>query len=461
MRRWYKKRGGYVKLPRIPWGQRPSWYVKPRPRTTPIFRPPSYTKYVNTEAYNELLDKIEENKYKEFTKNSIKRKHGVKRVVTVPLTPDQKKLLEVTTPKSLRKKKVQSSKDASSWNKKKFTQLESQSQETNQTGEDMPRLRQRYRIRTPKGVFRGKRPRTVLRRNLRPRRRKMSSMVRVKPMGSGTTFSYYKERSKYRSFRKRVAVLSPRQMQVTTVGSRIEWTYSKQGRANFNLMHKQDINTIVNNIPGYNDATRFFLKDATDEYYMSNQSNANAYIRIYHFWVRRDVDTTISALMDRAMSDINISGGTLATTDNYGITPFMASPVIAPFFKFVKSYLIELGAGRSHRHYCKYSWNKEWNQEIYAEGLGSTAQDVQSKLAGWSRCVFMLMHGEPVNDVTTKNTVVPSGGAIDIVRKTITNYYYGEPTKPLMEFLTSLPTTGVTENVMEAETDQASTVERA
>jgi len=325
----------------------------------------------------------------------------------------------------------------------------------------MPRLRRRYRVRTPRAVFRGRRPRVPLRRNLRPRRKSGMRSMSVKPIGTGTTMSVYRERAKYRSFRSRVAKLSPRQQQLETIGTRTEWNYSKQGRANFSTMTKQQLLTITNNIPGYSDSTRWFLKDGYDEFFISNQSNANAYIRIYHYWVRRDIDVSITALMDRGLSDIATGSGTTPTADDYGVSPSMSSLTVSPFFRLAKQYFVELAAGRTHKHTARYVWNKEYNQEIYRESLGTTVTTDQAKLAGWTRVVLMLMHGEPVNDASDDNIVVPSSGAIDIVRRRVINYYYGEPVSPGIEFINSLATTNVTENIMEAATDQASTVEKA
>lgn len=458
MRKWYNKRGGYVYLPRVPWIKRPTWYTQP-PKTYDPYKPRPWhlpipiDELPSTEKAEELLERAR-------VKESISRKHRVKRITTVPLTPDQKKLLEISEPERSRKKQVQSPKAVRPTRNRRTTQIESPKQENNNIGEEMPRAKRKYRVRVPRAVYRGRISRTVLRRNLRPRRRMMKS-TRVRPMGSGTTFSIYRERAKYRSFRRRVMTLSPRQQIVSTNGSRTEWSYSQQGRANFTVCNKPQMLDITNNISGFNDTTRLFLKNGTDEFMLSNQSNANAYIRIYHFWCRRDTDSNISTLMDRALADIALASGTTPTVDSYGTTPFMASSTVAPFFKFIKSYYIELGAGRSHRHFCKYSWNKEWNQQIYTESLGSTVAGTQSKLAGWTKVVFMLMHGEPVNDVNDKTKVVPSSGAVDIVRKLTLNYYYGQPTNPTLEYVTSFVTTGVTENIMEADTDQASVVEKA
>jgi len=370
-------------------------------------------------------------------------------VTTVPLTSDQKKLLEVTKPKSSRNKRVQSPKGAQPWNKKKFTQLESQQNEiTRDNGQDMPRVR--YRKRTVRAVFRGRRPRVPLRRNLRPRRPKRT-MMRVKPMGTGTTRSFYKQPVRYKSFRRKIMTLSPRQTQMYTTGQRVTWSYREQGYYEFMMATKPDMLTILNNIPSFSDLTTMFVKNCIVERYISNQSNANAYIKIYEIEYKRSTQTSPSGLINAGLTDL-AAGATVTT---YGVTPNMGWPAWNPFIRIKRMYNVELGAGRTHKHVSAYEFNKEWNQEIYAESAST------DNLSGWTRGVFILAHGEPVNDVTTKTKVVPSSGAIDLVTKQVWNYYYGTPSKPALEYFTNLPTGTITENIMEADTDAPSVVEVA
>ena len=111
MRKWYKRRGGFIYLPRIPWGQRPKWYRKIKrfdPYEQPEFHVPPEVPWQWTPR-EKTMERIMEEQAKN---DSIPGKYRVRKVTTVPLTSDQKKLLEVTKPKSDRRKKEQAPKGA-------------------------------------------------------------------------------------------------------------------------------------------------------------------------------------------------------------------------------------------------------------------------------------------------------------------------------------------------------------
>lgn len=443
MRKWYKKRGGYVKLPRIPWGQRPSWYVKPRPRTTPIFRPPSYTKYVNTEAYNELLDKIEENKYKNFEKDAIIRKHRVKRVTTVPLTPEQRKLLEVTVPKSSRNKKVQSPKGASSWNKKKFTQLESQQQEqTNQIGQEMPRVRQRYRVRTPRGVFRGRRPRVPLRRNLRPRRPRRRTMMTFN--GTGSTFSAFSRKlraSRYKRERDAYRVLrtAPWNKYRKVSAARCYDSYSLQSAIVYTVMDETDMNLVKAMLPTTTDDSQILLKGTKQHFHLTNMQKSNVFVHIYECMYRKNSSKTLLELWSNGLADMIPTSP--PTFRSYGMTPFM-SQAFTQMVKVQKVHTLELAQGRSHRHTSSYTYNRVFDFEEVSEQTDDYKQL-------WTRAVMFVFRGCPVNDQTTETTVVTAPTAVDIVTDKQIEFKYYVPYTRELAYNNTLALTGVTPVVMD------------
>nr|QXP07683.1 MAG: putative capsid protein [Arizlama virus] len=277
------------------------------------------------------------------------------------------------------------------------------------------------------------------------RKRNAASMVKVKPMGQGTTFSKYKERRR-KSFKRAVMRLAPLQSQLYTRGHRVTNNYSEQGTVTIKMLDYFDMLSIVNNIPSYSDATKFFMESGSHELFISNQALTNCYIRLYHFVYRRDTVKNPAALLTSGLQDIYT--GTAPTVNTYGITPTQ-SPAFNAFIKIKRVYFIELGAGRTHLHRANYQFNKEWNNEILAEG--SSSSDDMS-YGGWTKGIFLLMHGEPVNDITTKTKVVPSSGAIDIVQRERINYRYADPTVPMIEYSSALDLSGITENVMDPAT---------
>lgn len=452
MRKWYKKRGGYVYLPRIPWIKRPTWYRQP-PRRYDPYKPRPWHLPIIEEPLPPLPEWAQKEIEKSKVKSAIGKKHRIKRVTTIPMTPDQKKLLETTKPKKSRKKRVQSPKGALPTRNPRTTQLESQEQTTQQEiGQEMPRVRQKYRVRTPRAVFRGRRPRTVLRRNLRPRRPKNRMMQSVKPTGAGSTYSYYREPVRYRNFRRKMMLLSPKQRQFFTQGERCEWVYRNQGIINFVYQDRGDILTWMNNIPSFGDATVAFLRNMNSELTFSNQSNANCFIYIYNYQFKRDCNQSMEELIDAGLNDVFT--GVKPTSQTYGITPSLASTTTKLFFRITKVTKIELGAGRSHVHNQQFEWNKMWNNQLYPEVN-------LNNYGGWTKGAYIIMKGEPVNDITDKTKVVPSSGAVDIVRRDVLTYYYAEPKAQTLEYIVGLPTGDITENIMESATDQASALEKA
>jgi len=261
-------------------------------------------------------------------------------------------------------------------------------------------------------------------------------------MGQGTTFSVYRER-KRKSFRSRVMRLAPLQSQLFTDGYRLINNYSEQSTKIFKMLDYSDISTTINNITGYGDATKIFYESGSHELFISNQALTNAFIRIYHFVYRRDSAKTPGTLITNGLADIYT--GTAPTVTTYGVTPTM-SPAFNAYIKIKRTYFIELGAGRTHMHKAYYQWNKEFNNEITAEGAGTTSDQAY---AGWTKGMLLVLHGEPVNDVETKDKVVPSSGAIDIVFRERINYRYADPIQNKLEYITNLASTGVTENVMD------------
>lgn len=277
------------------------------------------------------------------------------------------------------------------------------------------------------------------------RKRNAASMTKIKPMGQGTTVSYYRER-KRKSFKRSVMRQAPLQSQLYNQGYRITNDYSTQATQTWKMLDYEDISTTIDNISGYGDATKIFFESGSQEFFISNQALTNAYIYIYHFVYRRDTVKNPGALVTSGLADIYT--GNLPTVNTYRITPTM-SPSFNAYIKIKRRYFIELGAGRSHIHKATYQWNREWNNEIAAEA--SSLTDDMS-FGGWTKGVFLVVHGEPVNDVTTKTKVVPSSGAIDVVHRERINYRYADPTKPKLEMINNLDLTGITENVMDPAT---------
>lgn len=430
MPKWYRRRGGYVKLPRIPWGQRPSWYVKSRPRTTPIFRPPSYTNYVTSDLYEKFLEKLEDDKYKDFNIESIKRKHRIKRVTTVPLTPDQKKLLEVTKPKSSRKKKVQSPKGARPWKKKKFTQLESQKQDNPKeiSADKMPRRKKRM----VKRMFRAKRPVTRLKRWLRPPRKRSKAPMMIKSGGRGSTFSSFYSRKKYKKNKyKYVMSTFPWNKRMEVKSFRVTSTFGSQGVKGDNTMEwlsRTDLLSLSSFLSTANKTASFLVDSVKATIMIANMSKATVYLDIYEYSYRKDSDYDIANLFSNGVADAY--GGGAVDRQTLFMTPFM-SPRLTSAIKINSVKTIELSQGASHIHRSTRKIGRIWNMEdLYSSG--------SERISDWTTGTMFVQRGEPVND--SGNNVSTSSTAVDYVVKEETTIRYAEPLIKQLTYSSTLPT---------------------
>jgi len=287
----------------------------------------------------------------------------------------------------------------------------------------------------------GIRVRTPIRFGFGPRKKKKGLTTRITPRGTGSTFSSYGTRARKMTFRRRVANMSPEQYKLNTQGIRVTCPYSKQGSLQTYAFTYADLDTTSNNVPGYNDTTKVLMKGMKKTVHMTNMAKSNVFIDIVEFTYRRTTTANFGHLWNAGLAD-QVAGVDSAT---YGVTPFM-STALTQFIKINKIFTIELGAGRSHRHVSNYRMNKEFSRQQLAE---TATAGGNAYMAGWTKGCVYILRGEPLNDQTTKTTVVPSSCAVDFVITEELRMYYGNPTNTTMEFSSSLATTGVTEWLMD------------
>lgn len=434
MRKWYKKRGGY--LPRIPWIKRPKWYRAPVPWAERV-NPPRPEFHVPPEI--PFTWDLEEKVMKRIKEQEAKRYKPTK-VVTVPMSSDQKKLLETTEPSKSRKKQVQSPKGARPTRNPRTTQLESQQQQT--TDQEMPRARQRYRTRTVRAVFRGRRPRVPLRRNLRPRRPRRRTMMSF--MGTGSTFSAFNRRlraSRYKRERDAYRVLknAPWNKYRKISGSRCYDTYSKQSAIVFPIMDETDMGLVKAMLPTTTDDSQILLKSTKQHFHLTNMQKSNVFVHIYECMYRKNSSKTLLELWNDGLADMITSSP--PTFASFGLTPFISQAFTA-MVKVQKVHTIELAQGRSHRHTSSYTYNRVFDFEEVSEQTDDYKQL-------WTRAVMFVFRGCPVNDATTETTVVTAPTAVDIVNDKQIEFKYYLPYTRELSYNDNLPKTGVTPVVMD------------
>lgn len=298
-------------------------------------------------------------------------------------------------------------------------------------------MRTKTRRRVPRV---GVRVRTPIRIGFGPRKKK-GLTTRVAPRGTGSTFSSYGIRARKMTFRRMVQNVSPEQFRIDTQGIRTTCSYSKQASLQTYAFTWADLNNVTNNVPGYNDTTKVLMKGIKKTVHFTNQAKSNVFVDIIEFTYRKTSTGNFGHLWNAGLAD-QVSGVDSAT---YGVTPFM-STALTQFVKINKIFTIELGAGRSHRHVSNYRMNKAFSRQVLAE---TQTANSEAYIAGWTRGCIFLLRGEPLNDQTTKTTVVPSSCAVDFVLTQETRYFYGEPTNTAIEYNSTLATTGVTEYLMD------------
>jgi len=432
MRKWYKKRGGYVKLPRIPWTKRPSWYRKPPVRFNPYKPKPWHLPMPNNEP-PPMPEWAQKKLEKSKVKSAIKKKHRVKRVTTIAMSSDQKKLLEMTKPKQSRKKNVQSPKGARPTRERRTTQLESQKQNNSKqiSADKMPRRKRRM----TKRMFRAKRPVTRLKRWLRPlRKRTKARMPMIQSGGRGATFSSFYSKKKFKK-NKRKYVLStyPWNKRVEVKSFKVTSTFGSQavfGDSKLEWLTLSDMANLASMLTTANKTATFLVESVKAEIMISNMSKATVYVDIYEYSYRKDSDNDISNLFTNGLQDAY--GSTAVDRSTLFMTPFM-SPRLTSAIKIDSVKRIELSQGASHIHKSVRKINRIWNEE---DRYFSSSE----RIADWTTGTMFIQRGEPVNSKTTTTDVSTSSTACDYIVKEETTMKFAEPLIKQLIYSNTLPT---------------------
>jgi len=421
MIKWYKRRGGY--LPRIPWGQRPSWYrpiVPFRTRVNPpkpeFHTPPEIPWWWRPE---------------EVAKEAIKKKskrYPLTRVYQIPLTSDQKKTLETTKPKAGKRKKVKPYKDTKSFKKKRLPgkQQESQSNTTTQETGDMPRRKRRMSKRT----FRQNRPVKRLKAWLRPPRGKKKLTQKVIRRGTGSTFSSFYSKKRYKKNKYKYVISTfPWQKILEVKSDKITSTFNEQAvRGGLVCLDRYFISDRLEPELPASDRTGAILIDKVEcTAQFSNMSKASVVVDIIEYRFRKDSSLSITALWDNGLGQV----ATGINKASLGSTVFM-SPQLTQAIKIEKIHTVELGQGQSHMHKIKRKINRIFNLEDMESGSDNFMND-------WTFGTLFVQRGEPINGKSTQTGIVNTcATAIDYVVSTTTTYKYALPLRKALKYYNSI-----------------------
>lgn len=240
--------------------------------------------------------------------------------------------------------------------------------------------------------------------------------VSVKPVGTGSSYSYYKyTRTPDRGSR----IVKTQQAPLYSVynsGTRMTSAQGQQGYVSLTVMTALQLHQLYLETSANQDG-QFWVGSARCKWMFQNQSEANTFLTIYEIATRRDSIAGPTNAFSTGMA--SIQGGVSSTADDIGATPFMTTR-FTENFRIMKKYNVELAQGRTHIHTAYYNMHKNYRDSIYQM---DGPDDVV--LGGWTRGLFVIAHGSPYNSAAVKTNVSTTPVAIDIVSniafKTYTN----------------------------------------
>lgn len=248
--------------------------------------------------------------------------------------------------------------------------------------------------------------------------------VRITPVGTGASQSWYSHRRSVRLGGKVLKQLQPLRVMNQATSSRVEGAIGAQAvYADKYLTVGQIQDLFAQLTSGGSSTQRIYVKKVTADFLISNATSSNTFVRIYELVARRDFSITTNSsgalsssaiwtpegAFDQGLYDVSASTSNSATA--LGNTPFQ-SKLFTQLWKVNKVYNIELGSGRSHKHTVAYDINQFIDESI----LGTVGARRNQILRGITRATMIITYGGPVNSDATDTNVSTAKPALNIVR---------------------------------------------
>jgi len=248
--------------------------------------------------------------------------------------------------------------------------------------------------------------------------------LRVKPVGTGSSQSWYKGGRKARLPGKLLKTLQPARVMNQATSGRLEGAIGQQAVMSERFLTVGQIQDMFAQLTtGGSNTQRLYLKKVTGDFLITNATSSNTFVRIYELTARRDFNVTTASsgaltnaiwqpegAFDQGMFDVSASTSNAATA--LGSTPFQ-SGLFTKLWRVNKVYNIELGSGRSHKHSTTYDVNTFVDEIITGKDSGSRRNQI---LKGISRAIMIIAYGAPVNSDATDTNVSTAKPALNIVR---------------------------------------------
>ena len=254
--------------------------------------------------------------------------------------------------------------------------------------------------------------------------------VSVKPVGTGSTYSYYKYTCRPQRGSRIIKSQAAPLYSTYNAGQRITSSQGQQSYTTSAVFLPSTLRTLYLESSANTDGS-FWVDQARCKWMFQNQSEANTFLTLYEFVARRDSNVGPSLAFSSGMTAIQ-AGGT-STADDIGATPFMTTR-FTQNFKILKKFNVELAQGRTHIHTSMYYMSKNYREAMYEMDTGDTVY------AGWTRGLFIICNGSPYNSAATKTNVSTTPVAIDLVTSFTYKTHPNLANKATFEVQTDFPT---------------------
>lgn len=250
-------------------------------------------------------------------------------------------------------------------------------------------------------------------------KRKNAGATRVKPTGEGATRSFYTNGRRLRKKLFGVSRLTP--LQTRVYNSTARWTSisGRQAFWSYESLDNPNLDAIMNTM-NYNvnfpiSTRTLYLESVTLKYMLANTAASNVFVDIYNIEPRKDISDTPVNTWSLGLDDM-ATGQSAAIL---GTTPYMS-------MRFTKAYIIkkvtriELAAGRTHLHTCKYNIGKAYS--AVDDSLYGT--DVFRK--GYTHGLLFAAYSEPINNADVTPIVTTAPVSINVFASETQRFRYGD-----------------------------------
>lgn len=248
---------------------------------------------------------------------------------------------------------------------------------------------------------------------------------RVRPVGEGSSMSYFKAGTNSRLSGRILKHIQPQRVLTIVNSNHVTSLLSQQAISDNVYNDGEQIERLFQYLTqgaSASNTQRLFLASTQTDYIISNATNTNTFIKIYELVARRDGylnsapflsgfgQNTPSGAFQLGVYDVTGSPDDIYTP---GIKPFQA-PLFCSQWKVERVYDLELGAGRSHKHSSVYKYNRFINEDYIYDGVNQTLR--LRTIRGLTRAIMIIAQGSPVDDTEDHQKVTSSAVTLNIMR---------------------------------------------